>query len=36
MILYGFTSMAEYIDKRKELLYNKNIKRLEDNEELYI
>jgi predicted acylesterase/phospholipase RssA len=36
MILYGFTSMAEYIDKRKELLYNKNIKRLEDNDELYI
>jgi predicted acylesterase/phospholipase RssA len=36
MILYGFTSMADYIDKRKELLYNKNIKRLEDNEELYI
>lgn len=36
MILYGFTSMAEYIEKRKELLYNKNIKRLQDNEELYI
>jgi predicted acylesterase/phospholipase RssA len=36
MILYGFTSMAEYIDKRKELLYNKNKKRLQDNEELYI
>jgi predicted acylesterase/phospholipase RssA len=36
MILYGFTSMALYIDKRKELLYNKNKKRLQDNEELYI
>jgi hypothetical protein len=36
MILYGFTSMAEYIEKRKELLYNKNKKRLQDNEELYI
>jgi hypothetical protein len=36
MILYGFTSMAEYIEKRKELLYNKNKKRLHDNEELYI
>jgi len=36
MILYGFTKMAEYIDKRKELLYNKNKKRLQDNEELYI
>ena len=36
MILYGFTSMAEYIEKRKELLYNKNKARLVDNSELYI
>ena len=36
MILYGFTSMMQYIDKRKELLYNKNKMRLQDNEELYI
>ena len=36
MILYGFTSMAEYIEKRKELLYNKNKARLGDNSELYI
>jgi len=36
MILYGFSSMAEYIDKRKELLYNKNKLRLSDNSELYI
>jgi hypothetical protein len=28
MILYGFTSMAEYIDRRKELLYAKNKERL--------
>jgi predicted acylesterase/phospholipase RssA len=34
MILYGFTCMAEYIDKRKELLYEKNKKRLQDNTEL--
>jgi predicted acylesterase/phospholipase RssA len=36
MILYGFTCMAEYIDKRKELLYEKNKIRLQDNTELYI
>jgi predicted acylesterase/phospholipase RssA len=36
MILYGFSSMAEYIDKRKEILYNKNKLRLSDNNELYI
>jgi NTE family protein len=36
MILYGFSSMAEYIDKRKELLYDKNKLRLSDNSELYI
>ena len=36
MILYGFTSMMQYIDKRKELLYNNNKMRLQDNEELYI
>ena len=36
MILYGFSSMAEYIDKRRELLYNKNKLRLSDNSELYI
>jgi hypothetical protein len=30
MILIGFSSMAEYIDKRKELLYNKNKVRLGD------
>ncbi len=35
MILYGFTSMAEYIEKRKELLYNKNKARLGDNSELF-
>ena len=35
MILYGFTCMAEYIDKRKELLYEKNKIRLQDNTELY-
>jgi predicted acylesterase/phospholipase RssA len=34
MILYGFTCMAEYIDKRKELLYEKNKIRLQDNTEL--
>jgi predicted acylesterase/phospholipase RssA len=34
MILYGFTCMAEYIDRRKELLYEKNKKRLQDNTEL--
>lgn len=28
MILYGFSSMADYIDKRKELLYTKNKERL--------
>jgi hypothetical protein len=28
MILIGFSSMAEYIDKRKELLYKKNKVRL--------
>ena len=36
MILYGFTSMAEYIEKRKVLLYNKNKTRLQDDKELYI
>jgi predicted acylesterase/phospholipase RssA len=36
MILYGFTCMAEYIDRRKELLYEKNKKRLQDNTELCI
>jgi len=36
MILYGFSSMAEYIDKRRELLYNKNKLRLSDNSDLYI
>lgn len=36
MILYGFTCMAEYIDKRKELLYEKNKIRLQDNTELCI
>lgn len=36
MILYGFSSMAEYIDKRKELLYEKNKIRLCDNSELYL
>lgn len=35
MILYGFTSMAEYIEKRKESLYNKNKARLGDNSELF-
>ena len=34
MILYGFTCMTEYIDKRKELLYEKNKIRLQDNTEL--
>jgi hypothetical protein len=28
MILYGFGSMAEYIDRRKALLYEKNKARL--------
>ena len=28
MILYGFSSMADYIDRRKELLYEKNKTRL--------
>ncbi len=45
MILIGFSSMAEYIDKRKKLLYNKNKVRLSElrekrelreNSELYI
>lgn len=36
MILYGFTCMAEYIDKRKVLLYQKNKIRLQDNTELCI
>jgi hypothetical protein len=41
MILIGFSSMAEYIDKRKELLYNKNKVRLgemqgmQENSELF-
>ena len=35
MILIGFSSMVEYIDKRKELLYNKNKLRLKENSELY-
>jgi predicted acylesterase/phospholipase RssA len=30
MILYGFSCMADYIDKRKELLYDKNMLRLAD------
>lgn len=30
MILYGFCSMAEYIDKRRALLYDKNKLRLKD------
>ena len=28
MILHGFSSMAEYIDKRRALLYEKNKARL--------
>ena len=35
MILIGFSSMVEYIDKRKLLLYNKNKLRLKENSELY-
>jgi len=35
MILYGFSSMANYIDKRRELLYDKNKLRLRDERELY-
>jgi predicted acylesterase/phospholipase RssA len=36
MILYGFSSMAEYIDKRRKQVYNKNKARLQDNTELYV
>jgi predicted acylesterase/phospholipase RssA len=34
MILYGFSCMANYIDKRRELLYDKNKLRLRDEREL--
>jgi predicted acylesterase/phospholipase RssA len=34
MLLYGFSSMAEYIDKRRALLYEKNKLRLCDTAEL--
>jgi hypothetical protein len=34
MILHGFSCMAEYIDKRKALLYEKNKVRLCDTEDL--
>jgi predicted acylesterase/phospholipase RssA len=34
MILYGFSCMADYIDKRKELLYDKNKLRLAELSDL--
>jgi len=34
MILYGFSCMADYIDKRKELLYDKNKLRLAELNDL--
>jgi len=36
MILYGFTSMIEFIEKRKNLLDDKNKERLKDYTELSI
>lgn len=36
MIIYGFTSMIEFIEKRKKLLADKNKERLKDNAELSI
>ena len=35
MILYGFNSMIEFIEKRKKLLRDKNMLRLKDNAELF-